>query len=82
MEGMRTETNKSNRQLSQLLCEKSDASYSDTNALVKRQISLLWTSIICICIRGSQSKKYKIQAEERMDIDVTNHVVDISQKLC
>ena len=80
MEGMRSETNKSNRQLSQLLCEKSDASYSDTNALVKRQISLLWTSIICI--RGSQSKKYKIQAEERMDIDVANHVVDISQKLC
>ena len=80
MEGMRSETNKSNRQLSQLLCEKSDASYSDTNALVKRQISLLWTSIIRI--RGSQSKKYKIQAEERMDIDVANHVVDISQKLC
>ena len=65
--GMSTETKQFYRRLSQLLCEKSDISYSHTSAWVKRHISfsLLRTSIICI--RRSRSKKYNIWAEERMD---------------
>ena len=80
--GMSMETKQFYRQLSQLLCEKSDVSYSDASGWVKQQISfsLLQTSIICI--RGSPLKKYNIPTEERMDIDVTNHVVDINQKPC
>ena len=80
--GMSTETKQFYRPLSQLLREKSDVSYSDARAWVKWQISfsLLQTSIICM--RGSRLKKYNIRTEERIDIDVANHVVDISQKLC
>ena len=79
--GISTETKQFYRRLSQLLCEKSDVSCSDASAWVKRRIrfSLLRTSIICI--RGSRSKKCSIPAEKRMDIDVANRVVDISQKL-
>ena len=79
--GMSTETKQFYRRLSQLLCEKSDVSYSDTSAWTKGQISfsLLRTSIICI--RGPRSKNYNIPTEERMDIDVANRVVDIKQKL-
>ena len=79
--GMSTETKQFYRRLSQLLCEKSDVRYSDTTAWVKRQISfsLLRTSIICI--RSSRLKKYNIPTEERMDINVTNRVADINQKL-
>ena len=78
---MSTETKQFYTRLSQLLCEKSDVSYSDTSAWVKRQISfsLLRTSIICI--RGSRSKKYNILTEERMNTDVVNRVVDINKKL-
>ena len=76
-----SETKQFYKRLSQLLCEKSDVSYSNTSAWLKRQISfsLLRTSIICI--RGSRSKKYNIPTEERMDIDVANRIVDINQKL-
>ena len=79
--GMSTETKQFYRRLSQLLCEKSDVSYSDTSAWVKWKIRfrLLRTSIICT--RGSRSKKYNIPTEARMDIDITNRVVDINQKL-
>ena len=75
--GMSTETKQFYRRLSQLLCEKSDVSYSETSAWVKRQISfsLLRTSVICI--RGSRSRKNNIPVEEKMDIDVTNRIVDI-----
>ena len=76
--GMSIETKEFHRRLSQLLCEKSDVSYSDTSAWVKRQIifGLLRTSIICK--RGSRLKKYNIPTEERMDTDVANCVVDIN----
>ena len=79
--GMSTETKQFYRRLSQMLCEKSDVSYSDNNAWVKQKISfsLLRTSIICII--GSRSKKYSIPTKERIDIDVANRVVDINQKL-
>ena len=78
---MSTETKNFYRRLSQLLCEKSDVSYSDSSAWVKWQISfsLLRTSIICI--RGSWSKKYNIPTEERMDIDAANRIVENNQKL-
>ena len=74
---MSSETKQFYRRLSQLLCEESGVSYSDTSVWVKRQISysLLWTSIICI--RGSRSKKYNTPTEERMDIGIGNRVVDI-----
>ena len=79
--GMSTETKQFYRRLSQMLCEKSDISYSENSAWVKQQISfsLLRTSIICVI--GSRSKKYNIPTEERIDIDVANRVVDINQKL-
>ena len=78
--GMTTETKQFYKRLSQLLCEKSDVSYSGTSAWIKRQISfsLLRTSIICI--RSPRSKNYNIPTEERMDADVANRVVDINQK--
>ena len=62
--GMRTETKQFYRPLSQLLCEKSDVSYSDNSAWVIWQISfsLLQTSIICI--RGSRLKKYNIRTRK------------------
>ena len=47
--GMSTEIKQFYRRLSQLLCEKSGVSYSDTSAWVKRQISLnLLRTSICI----------------------------------
>ena len=74
---MSSETKQFHRRLSQLLCEESGVSYSDTSAWVKRQISysLLRTSIICI--RGSRSNKYNTPTEERMDTGIGNRVVDI-----
>ena len=79
--GMSTETKQFYRRPSQLLCEKSGVRYSDTSAWVKRQISLSLLRTSIICIKGSRSKNYNIPTEERMDIDVTNRVVDINQKL-
>ena len=78
---MSTETKQFYRRLSQLLCEISDDSYSNTSAWVKPQISfsLLQTSISCP--RGSRSKKYNIPTEERMDIDVANSGVNINHQL-
>ena len=74
---MSSETKQFYRRLSQLLCEESGVSYSDTSAWVKRQISysLLRTSIICI--RGPRSNKYNTPTEERMDTGIGNRVVDI-----
>ena len=61
--GMSNKTKNFYKRQIQLSHEKSDVSYSDTSAWVKRQISfsLLWTSIIC-------RRSYNIPTEERMDI--------------
>ena len=78
--GIKTKTKQFYRRLSQLLCEKSDVSYSDTNAQVKQQIrfSLLRTSIFCS--RGSQLKKCNMPKKREWTL-MSQIVLQILQKL-
>ena len=78
---MNTETEQFSRRLSQRLCEKSDVSYSETSAWIKRQISFSLLRTTINCIRSSRSRKCNIPTAERMDIDLANRVVDINKKL-
>ena len=78
---MTTETKQFYMRLHQLSCEKLDVSYSDASAWVKQEAGLSLHRISIICIIASRSEMYIFPAEEKMRINVSNRVVDISQKL-